>query len=49
MPLVKHGFTSRIAIDATSKFKGVEFPEINTVSKELTQRVLGCWAELGLE
>ena len=29
-PLVKHGFTSRIAIDATSKFKGVEFPEINT-------------------
>jgi 4-hydroxy-3-polyprenylbenzoate decarboxylase len=35
-PLVKHGFTSRIAIDATSKFR-VEFPEVNTVSKELTQ------------
>jgi 4-hydroxy-3-polyprenylbenzoate decarboxylase len=48
-PLVKHGFTSRIAIDATSKFKGVEFPEVNTVSKELTQKVLSRWAELGLE
>ena len=48
-PLVKHGFTSRIAIDATSKFKGVEFPEINTVSRELSQKVLSRWAELGLE
>ena len=37
------------AIDATSKFKGVEVPEINTVSKELTQKVLSRWAELGLE
>jgi hypothetical protein len=27
----------------------VEFPEINTVSKELTQKVLSRWAELGLE
>jgi UbiD family decarboxylase len=48
-PLVKHGFTSRIAIDATSKFKGVEFPEMNSVSRELSQKVLSRWAELGLE
>lgn len=48
-PLVKHGFTSRIAIDATSKFKGVEFPEVNEVSHELTQKVLRRWAELGLD
>ena len=29
--------------------RGVEFPEVNTVSKELTQKVLSRWAELGLE
>jgi len=27
----------------------VEFPEINTVSRELSQKVLSRWAELGLE
>ncbi len=48
-PLVKHGFTSRIAIDATSKFKGVDFPEVNEVSRELSQKVLRRWGELGLE
>ncbi len=48
-PLVKHGFTSRIAIDATSKFKGVEFPERNEVSRELARKVMGRWSELGLE
>ena len=35
--------------DMFSKFKGVEFPEVNTVSRELTQKVLSRWAELGLE
>lgn len=48
-PLVKQGFTSRIAIDATSKFKGIEFPEVNSVSREISQKVLSRWAELGPE
>ncbi len=48
-PMVKQGFTSRIGIDATSKFKEVEFPEKNMVSRELTQKVLKRWKELGLE
>ncbi len=47
--MVKQGFTSRIGIDATSKFKEVEFPEKNMVSRELTQKVLRRWKELGLE
>jgi UbiD family decarboxylase len=48
-PLSKHGFTSRIAIDATSKFKDVEFPTKNAVSKELARKVMNRWSELGLE
>jgi hypothetical protein len=48
-PWFKQGFTSRIAIDLTSKFKGIEFPEVNSVSREISQKVLSRWAELGLE
>jgi hypothetical protein len=48
-PWFKQEFTSRIAIDATSKFKGIEFPEVNSVSRELSHNVLSRWAELGLE
>jgi hypothetical protein len=48
-PWCKQEFTSRIAIDLTSKFKGIEFPEVNSVSREISQKVLSRWAELGLE
>jgi len=48
-PMIKHGFASRISIDATSKFKDTVFPEKNMVSRELTQKVLKRWGELGLE
>ncbi len=48
-PLIKFGFASRIAIDATSKFKDIEFPEKNAVSRELAHKVLQRWEELGLE
>ena len=48
-PWFKQEFTSRIAIDLTSKFKGIEFPEVNSVSREISQKVLSRWAELGLE
>jgi 4-hydroxy-3-polyprenylbenzoate decarboxylase len=48
-PMSKHGFTSRIAIDATSKFKDVEFPTKNAVSKELAGKVMNRWSELGLD
>ena len=47
--MIKHGFASRISIDATSKFKDTVFPEKNMVSRELTQKVLKRWGELGLE
>jgi hypothetical protein len=48
-PWFKQEFTSLIAIDLTSKFEGIEFPEVNSVSRELSQKVLSRWAELGLE
>jgi hypothetical protein len=48
-PWFKQEVTSRIAIDLTSKFEGIEFPEVNSVSRKLSQKVLSRWAELGLE
>lgn len=47
-PQARYGFVSRIGIDATSRFKDVEFPEKNAVSPELVARVRARWPELGL-
>lgn len=47
-PQAQHGFVSRVGMDATSKFKDCEFPDVNCVSQELRTRVLRRWPELGL-
>lgn len=48
-PLVQRGFSSWIAIDATSKFKEIEFPEKVAIGKDLAKKVTERWADLGLE